>query len=121
MVMSMTGDTTITISLLMAIIGCIISVSNFIDNKRRSHKGEIKSDTVEMTTAIVKMESIKDSIKDLRTDMQQSMKDIKSDVSSIKNDMNDFRERIVAVEQSAKAAHHRLDQMEIIKHYDKGD
>ena len=115
----MTGDTTITITLLLAIIGCVISTVNFFDGKRKSNRNEAKTDASEMTTVIVKMESVQDSIRDLKSDMQQNMKDIKTDISSIKSDMNDFRERIAKVEQSCGAAHKRLDQIEIKSHYEK--
>ncbi len=48
-------------------------------------------------------------MKDLKNDFSTSMGDLKKDILSIRSDMNEFRERIVAVEQSTKSAHHRMD------------
>ena len=111
----MTGETTITITLLLAIVGCIISVVNFFDGKRKNHKAEARSEAIEMTTMIVKMENVRDDIRELKNDMQQNMKEIKIDISSIKADMNQFREKLAKVEQSTASAHKRLDQMEILR------
>ena len=35
--------------------------------------------------------------------------EIKSDMKNVKGEVQELRERLVAVEQSAKSAHHRLD------------
>lgn len=64
----------------------------------RNLKLDTKSDQTELTTVIVKLETINDNIKEVRNDM----KDVKSDVDKI-------RERLIAVEQSVKSAHKRID------------
>ena len=80
-------------------------------NFKKDNKSEAKMSATEMTTVIVKLESVQDNIRDLKNDMQQNMKDIKADISGIKQELDGFRERIVVVEQSAKSMHHRLDEM----------
>ena len=64
----------------------------------RNLKLDTKSDQTELTTVIVKLETINDNIKDVRNDM----KDVKDDIDKI-------RERLIAVEQSVKSAHKRID------------
>lgn len=66
----------------------------------RNVKGDVKGDQSEMTTVIVKLETINENVKEVRNDL----KDVKSDIENI-------RERLVVVEQSAKSAHKRIDQI----------
>lgn len=66
----------------------------------RNVKGDTKQDAGQMTEVIVKLETINENVKDVKADM----KDIKFDVDKIK-------ERLIAVEQSAKAAHKRIDTL----------
>ena len=47
---------------------------------------------------IVKLENIGDGVSE-----------IKSDMKNVKGEVQELRERLVVVEQSAKSAHHRLD------------
>lgn len=107
----MNGDTTITITMIIAVLGAALSVINVLTNFKKDNKSEAKMSATEMTTVIVKLESVQDNIRDLKNDMQQNMKDIKADISGIKQELDGFRERIVVVEQSAKSMHHRLDEM----------
>lgn len=64
----------------------------------RNLKQDTKSDQTELTTVIVKLETINENIKDVKADM----KDVKADIDKI-------RERLIAVEASAKSAHKRID------------
>lgn len=60
-----------------------------------------KEETSQITTVLIKLEAIAESILEL-----------KGDVRSMRDDLNDLRERITRVEASAKQAHKRLDHME---------
>ena len=52
---------------------------------------------------IVKLENIGDGVSE-----------IKSDMKNVKGEVQELRERLVAVEQSAKSAHHRLDGITVL-------
>ena len=64
----------------------------------RNLKLDTKSDQTELTTVIVKLETINDNVKEVKNDIQ----DVKSDIESLK-------QRVTVVEQSAKSAHKRID------------
>lgn len=64
----------------------------------RNLKLDTKSDQTELTTVIVKLETINENIKEVRNDMKD-----------VKNDIDKIRERLIAVEQSVKSAHKRID------------
>ena len=53
-----------------------------------------------MTTVIVKLENIGTGITE-----------IKSEMTNVKNDIKEDRERLIRVEDSAKQAHKRLDEL----------
>ena len=93
----MTVDLTILISVCVAaftILGVVYTIT-------KSKRDEICSTTSEMTTVIVKLEHISDAVTGLR-----------GDISGVKEDIKDVRERLIKTEESAKAAHHRLDTLE---------
>lgn len=59
-----------------------------------------KEGASEITTVIVKLESI-----------QSTVTEIKSDVRGIKDDIKEIDHRLIIVEQSTKSAHKRIDEM----------
>lgn len=85
-------------SLLISILAVVCSVSMLIITLRKNNKTDTKIQTTEMTTVIVKLEAINATVSDIRSDMK-----------SLKNDVQDLRDRVIIVEQSAKSAHKRLD------------
>ncbi len=105
----MSGDSTITITLLIAILGIITSGISLVVTLKKNIKSDTRQDAMAMTTVAVRLESLQDNMKDLKSDFSTNMSDLKKDILSIRSDMNEFRERIVAVEQSTKSAHHRID------------
>ncbi len=105
----MNGDSTITITLLIAILGIITSAISLVVTLKKNIKTDTRQEAMAMTTVAVKLESLQDNMKDLKSDFSTNMSDLKKDILSIRSDMNEFRERIVAVEQSTKSAHHRID------------
>lgn len=75
----------------------------------RNVKGDTKNDAGQMMEVIIKLETINENVKEIKTDM----KDVKADMEKVK-------ERLVKVEQSTKSAHHRLDTMQG-KSYEEGE
>lgn len=86
----MPNEITQLVSILSLLIAAVALARNF--------KLDTKSDQTELTTVIVKLENINDNIKEVKIDM----KDIISDIDKVK-------ERLTAVEASAKSAHKRID------------
>lgn len=79
---------------IVSVIALLFSIYQFI-------KASEKEDTSQITTVLIKLENISEGITE-----------IKSDMRSVKEDVQKLRERIVAVEASAKSAHKRLDYLE---------
>lgn len=67
----------------------------------RNLKSDAKSDQSEMTTVIVKLETINENVKE-----------VKNDIKDVKTDMERMKERITIVEQSVKSAHKRIDDVQ---------
>ena len=89
-------EVTVLISALSLLIALIVAIVNIRD-KNSSTDRESAS---QITTLIVKLESIAEGINE-----------IKSDMRNIKSEIQDLRERLVIVEQATKSAHNRLDTM----------
>lgn len=82
----------------------IISVLSFLVAAfalGRNLKSDVRSDQSELTTVIVKLETINDTTKEIKSDI----KDVKADIDKVK-------ERLTTVEASAKSAHKRIDDIE---------
>jgi len=84
------------ISILSLIVASIVGFTNL----RRNNSADDKKQSAEMTTVIVKLESINTGINE-----------IKADVRNIKSEVQELRERIVVVEQSTKSLHKRVDEI----------
>jgi peptidoglycan hydrolase CwlO-like protein len=71
----------------------------------KSHQRDDKKDNANVVTVIttvqVQLETIKDGICELKNEFKAAKEDIK-----------ELREKVVILEQSAKSAHHRLDEHE---------
>ena len=92
----------------ISIIGIIISVVSLIvaaivgfANLRRSTRTDTTQQAAEMTTVIVKLEALNNSISEVKTD-----------VRNLGNVYQEVREKLIIVEQSTKSAHRRLDSIE---------
>jgi len=92
----MTIDVPVLISGLSLIVAIIVAISTI----RSRNSTDDKREASQITTLIVKLETIADGVNE-----------IKSDMRSVRGDVQDLRDRVVIVEQSAKSAHHRLDEL----------
>lgn len=92
---------TIEVGTLIAIAGSILGIVFGYAGHQRAEKTNTKQDASEMTTVIVKLESIGNGVNE-----------IKAEMTNAKNDIKENRERIIKVEESAKQAHKRVDGWE---------
>ena len=81
-------EPTIFIAFASLVISLIIAVFNIW----RANKADNKEDSAQLTTVIVKLESISDDTKE-----------IKGDLRDVKSDLKDHSERLVRAEQQIKA------------------
>lgn len=92
---------TVEVALLISGVSLAFALYQGITNMKRNKAQDDKQDASQLTTVIVKLENIGEGVNE-----------IKSDMKGVKEDVVELRERIVAVEQSAKSAHHRVDLLE---------
>lgn len=84
-----------SITEVIPVIALVISAIALFRNMKHDNKAEAG----ELTTIIVKLESISDNVKE-----------VKADIKDVKGDIERLRERLVVVEESTKSAHKRLDK-----------
>jgi len=92
---------TVEVAVLISGISLAFGIYSGFSNLKRNDRADAKNDASQLTTVIVKLESIGTGITE-----------IKSEMGNVKNDIKESRERIVKVEESAKSAHKRLDTCE---------
>lgn len=90
-------ELTVLVSVISALVGSLGTVLTL----RRNKSVDDKKDATEMTTVIVKLESIGSGVSE-----------IKSDLRNMREDVERLRERMVAVESSTKSLHKRVDRIE---------
>lgn len=95
---------TVEIALVISFCSFAFAVYSGITNLKRNQKTDDQKDATQMTTVIVKLENISAGITE-----------IKSEMASMKNDVKDLNTRLTVVEQSAKSAHKRLDEICVAK------
>lgn len=86
----------INTGVLIALIGCIVGLAGWL----RNHDSDQEKETSNMTTVIVKLENIRVGISDLKSDLKRTAEDLKG-----------IDRRLTIVEQSAKQAHKRIDEL----------
>ena len=73
-------------------------------------KSTSKADTTQITTVLIKLESIIESMTEVKADMRSMRTEMKDDMQDIKAEVQDLRERLAKAESSVASAHKRLDQ-----------
>ena len=87
----MDGSTTIAISLMVSLVGCFVGLAGWLSGRDKKISGD-----AEWRGAInAKLDIITG---------------VKTDVSDLHDEVNDLGKKVVIIEQSAKSAHHRLDE-----------
>lgn len=93
---------TIELSLLLSGISIAFAVYFGISSKKRNERKDVEEDAENRATTntmvITKLENMADDIKDIKRDYRES-----------RQEMQDLRDRVIAVEQSLKSYHKRLD------------
>ena len=82
----------IEIAVVISAAAFIVSLVQAVFNMRRANRSDSKEDSAQLTTVIVKLESISDDTKE-----------IKGDLRDVKSDLKDHSERLVRAEQQIKA------------------
>ncbi len=70
----------------------------------RNLKADNKSDGAQISEILVKIEIMQSDLKEIKAD-------VKSEIKAVRADLENLKERIIAVEQSSKSAHKRLDEI----------
>lgn len=91
----------ISVGLVFTIIGGIVGYATFYMNSKKNTKQETKEETSVITSIGTKLDLISKNVDEIRLDNKDFNKS-----------MHQLGERISAVEQSAKSAHHRIDNLE---------
>ena len=87
-------------SMITTVISSISCIVAFIALWRNLHS-DTKHDAGQLMEIIVKLETINENVKE-----------VKSDTKEVKSDMDKAKERIIITEESTKAAHKRIDALE---------
>lgn len=90
---------TIEVALLISGISLAFGIYSGISNLKRNNKQDTREEAAQLTTVIVKLENLGTGIAE-----------IKNELAGMKNDTRELRDRIIAVEQSTKQAHKRIDE-----------
>lgn len=90
---------TIEIALLISGLSLTFGIYSGIANMKRNSKNDTERDASQLTTVIVKLENL-----------GMGIAEIKNELAGIKTDTRELRDRVIAVEQSAKQAHKRIDE-----------
>lgn len=85
------------ITIVISSISCVVALAALW----RNFHADTKHDAGQLMEIIVKLETINENVKEVKSDM----KDVKSDMDRVK-------ERLIIAEESAKAAHRRIDILE---------
>lgn len=92
---------TIEITIIVSIVSVAFAIYFGLKSNRRSDVKDIEEKAARDTRINIKLD-----------DISGDVKDVKYDISSVKKKVDDIDRRLIIVEQSTKAAHHRLDRID---------
>lgn len=92
---------TIEIALLISIVSVVFSIFFGLKNSKRTDTKDLEERVKENTRINIKLDNI-----------GQTTQEIKSEISSMREDIRSHNDRIIKLEESCKASHHRLDVLE---------
>ena len=70
----------------------------------RNLKADNKNDGAQISEILVKIEIMQSDLKEIKAD-------VKSEIKAVRAELENLKERLIAVEQSSKSAHKRLDEI----------
>ncbi len=91
----------IEVAVLISGITMAFGIYSGMASIKRHYKAETRKDSAQMTTVIVKLEGISEGIAEIKTDL-----------SHAKGNIRELTERLIVAEQSLKAAHRRIEELE---------
>lgn len=98
----------IEVTVICTIVGAIIGYMSY----QKKNQKDIENDASQKALMSSKLDYISNAVDNIRIDF----KELKIDVKNQDAKVNSMNERLIKVEESAKSAHHRLDELKI-----KGD
>lgn len=90
----------IEITILVSVVSVAFAVYFGLKSNRRNDNKDLEERVARETKIDIKLD-----------DISSDVKDIKFDMSATKKKVDDIDKRLVIVEQSAKSAHHRIDEI----------
>lgn len=90
----------IELTILISVVSVAFAIYTGTSNLKRNNATDIKKDAVETATINVKLDTISRGVDDIKLEQKTISKDIK-----------ELSDRVLVVEQSAKSAHHRIDEI----------
>ena len=90
-----------SISVIISILSLGVAAVVGFTNLKRNQTTDNRQTAAEMTTVIVKLETLNNNISEM-----------KADVRNTRADLQEIRDRLIICEQSTKSAHHRIDALE---------
>lgn len=90
-----------SISVIISVLSLLVAAIVGFTNIKRNNNTDNRQTTAEMTTVIVKLETLNNNISEMKTDVRNT-----------RIDLQEIRDRLIVCEQSTKSAHHRIDALE---------
>lgn len=99
----MTGDMTISISLIIAICGCAIGIYGFFRNRKSDIKEEVKTDS-DIHASLMKLEL-------QTTQIANTTNETRTDIKAMQTKVNELDKEVGIVKRDLETAFIRIDEL----------
>lgn len=100
-----TGDTTLTITFLLALVTVGCTLYNTLHGKKASEETGEEKHIKEVTSRAVEMAKIESKLDQISADVRY----IRDDVTSTKKEIRELDKRVALIDASVRSAHKRMD------------
>ena len=87
----------VSLSLLISVLSLVLSFAVGVTGIRRNRRNDDRADSAQLTTVIVKLESIGKDVSEMKTDLR-----------GVRDDVKNHGERIIKLEQQIKVLNHTV-------------
>lgn len=100
-----TGNTTLTLTFIIALVTVFCTLYNTFHNKRNHDETGEEKHIKEITTRAVEMAKIETKLDQISADVRY----IRDDVTSTKKEIRELDKRVALIDASVRSAHKRMD------------
>lgn len=100
----MTADATLSVGLIVLVLGIVLNLYGFFTNRKKDIKGEAR-EVYEIRESLVKIDMKTGQLNTTMNDIRSDIKSISSRIGTLEHDVTVLKERVERIEKKERTEH----------------